>query len=118
VILNRRNVMKLYAAIHEIHYRENGVARIAVPGAVFSPAEVDEDMLVKAGAVREPTDAEVALYERTASRKSAAETPAVTPAATPVAAPAEPARGRGRPAKATAAAPAAPVAPAANDDVI
>lgn len=51
-------------AVNEIEYLDGKVKKIAAPTAMF---EVDEDVakrLEKLNAVREPTEAEMALYEK------------------------------------------------------
>jgi hypothetical protein len=55
---------KLMVAVHEINYTEGATQKIATPGSVFTPNVNDMEFLMRAGAIREPSDAEIALHER------------------------------------------------------
>jgi hypothetical protein len=85
---------KLMVAVHEINYLSAGKPKIAVPGSVFEPNPGDFDFLSRAGAIREPTESEIALYERVTGRRVEA-----APSSSEEAAPVDKARRRGRPRK-------------------
>lgn len=69
-------------AIHEIEYLDGRTKKYATPGSVFFIDANSKNKLVGRSAAREPTDAEMALYEKqngTASRKRATADDAVEP---------------------------------------
>ena len=53
-------VDKVYTAIHRVVY---GKGEAAEPGTVFTPP-TDVPYLLEVGAIREPTEAELAIYEK------------------------------------------------------
>ena len=68
----------LYTAVHEVHFAtKSGVAatndapavppvlETAAPGEVFTPVAADVEYLLAAGAIRKPTDEELAVYKLT-----------------------------------------------------
>lgn len=55
----------LAVAIHEIETLQNGKPKAIVSGSVFSIDPENHANLKKLGALSEPTEAEVALYEKT-----------------------------------------------------
>lgn len=55
----------LYVALHVVHYTDDaGKRRVAKPGEAFYPPESEVAFLTRQGAVREATEAEIALYEK------------------------------------------------------
>ncbi|MFC3724400.1 hypothetical protein [Neoaquamicrobium sediminum] len=68
---------KLVVAVHEVEYLNGKKKDFAVPGSIFG---IESDLaakLEKRGAVREPTEAELALYEKqnkAPAKKAAAKT--------------------------------------------
>ncbi len=60
----------LATAVHQIHtVNDEGEPLVIEPGTVFTPPAVDVEFYTKQGAIREPTDGELAIYERTEGRK-------------------------------------------------
>lgn len=53
----------------------NGKPEDVLPGTVFRPAKADVQFFLDHGAIREPTDAEIALYEQVERNKPAATAP-------------------------------------------
>lgn len=64
-------------AVHEVEYSDGKKRKNAVPGSIFEIESEHVDRLEKLGAIREPSEAELALYEkqnkRTAPKAKSAE---------------------------------------------
>lgn len=64
------NQNELAVAIHEIETVQNGKPKIVTPGTVFPIDSKNHADLKKLGALRDPSEAEVALYEKTQPKAS------------------------------------------------
>lgn len=65
---------KLVMAVNEVEYLDGRKKAYAKPGRIFPLDSSKVEKLIKMGAVREPTDSEMALYEKqnkTVARKAA-----------------------------------------------